>query len=169
VRMYISVGPGGSAASNFVLGALVAGRTPSGRSFLATRVRDSGGGTLDLNGAVTLSRGPGGLRAGPFDAKLGALLSPGSSEAVSVTLGAGFPRGPWRADLTVKSGTLSRSTVDMIMFPSGHLMPNAKRSTLPTPLLLALLASLIVLVLAFMIHRRPRLLRVLGLHWRNGR
>jgi hypothetical protein len=165
VRMYISIGPGGAAPSNFVLGALSAQRSASGRSVVTARVHNSGGDTLDLTGALTFSKGPGGINAGPFVAQLGVLLSPGASESVTVTLGSRFPRGPWRAELRVRSGSLARSTVATITFPARHLAPEASSDQIPlVPLLVTLFAVLFLLsFLAFLHSRRSGLLtRVTG-------
>jgi hypothetical protein len=163
VRMYISIGPGGPPPSNFVLGTLIARRSASGLSVVTTKVRNSGGGTLDLVGALTLSKGPGGLHAGPFKARLGVVLSPGSTESASVTLGAGFPRGPWRADLEVKSGFLARSSTATISFPSRHASPRGATAAGPlVPLVVALLSALTIGVLGLTFLRRPRFHRLLA-------
>jgi hypothetical protein len=165
VRMYVTVGPGGGAPSNFVLGKLVASRRASGASVVSATVRNTGGNTLDLVGALTLTKGPGGLSAGPFDAKLGVLLSPGSVESVSVTLASRFPRGPWRADLKVSGGYLSRSTSSPITFPPRYVTEGGARySVLPLSLLLVLLSALWISVIAFIVLRRQRLLRVVVRH-----
>ena len=50
-------------------------RRPGSRSSIAT-IRNSGQRTLDISGTLTLSNGPGGLRAGPFPVKLGAPSRP---------------------------------------------------------------------------------------------
>ncbi len=86
---------------------------------LVTTVHNSGANTLDLNGHLTLTHGPGGLHAGPFVAKLGVILAPGASEPASVILAPDFPRGPWTATLNVSSGTLGD--------------PRATRSRVPRP------------------------------------
>jgi hypothetical protein len=117
VRMYVAVGPGGGAPSNFGLGTLNAKLGSSGNSLIVTQVHNSGANTLDLNGFFQLSKGPGGLDAGPFLAKLGVVLAPGASEPISVALAPNFPLGPWKAVLKVSSGLLSRSTTRTITFP----------------------------------------------------
>jgi hypothetical protein len=118
VRMYLSVGLGGGPTSNFAIGTLHAGYGASGQSLVVSTVHNSGQSTLDLRGDLTLSQGPDGLRAGPIEAALGTVLAPGVSEPVTVGLTAGLPRGPWRVDLSLSSGSLQRSTSATITFPA---------------------------------------------------
>jgi hypothetical protein len=125
---------------------------------LVARVHNSGGSTLDLTGVLMLTKGPGGIDAGPYVAKLGVILSPGASEAVTVTLGARFPRGPWRADLTVRSSFLARSSVATITFPARYASRASSRNTGPSlPLLVALFAVFLLAFFAFLHSRRSGL------------
>jgi hypothetical protein len=117
VRMYLSIGPGGAPPSNFAIGPLTAERSATGESIVVATVRNSGKRTLDLRGTLTLSSGPGGLRAGPFPVTLGAALGPGASEPVTIRLDAQLPRGPWHAHLRLTSGPLQRSATATITFP----------------------------------------------------
>jgi hypothetical protein len=155
VRMYISIGPGGAPASNFNVGTLVAERGTTGRAMILSQVRNTSANTLDLNGALTLSKGPDGLVAGPFRAQLGVVLAPGAVEPVFVTLTRNFPRGPWRANLRVTSGTISRSSAATITFPSRVLIP-APSGIEALTLTLLLITSLVVLgvILALKYSRR---------------
>ena len=66
IRMYVSVGPGGAQASNFTIGTLTAERSASGDPLIVAKVYNGGRRTLSIRGDLTLSMGPGGLRAGPF-------------------------------------------------------------------------------------------------------
>jgi hypothetical protein len=151
IRMYLSIGPGGGPASNFVLGALSAKRSASGVPLVAAVVHNSGGRTLDINGTLTLSNGPGGLRAGPFAVMLGATLAPGSSEPATVALDKRLPRGPWRAQLQLRSGFIERSAVATITFPSAVAAPAPSHSRY---LIFALSALLAVGALALVRARR---------------
>src|SRR4029077_12129575 len=74
VRMYCFIGPGGAPPANFVIGSLTAQRAASGEPLVLATVHNSGERTLDISGSLTLSAGPGGLRAGPFPVKLGTAL-----------------------------------------------------------------------------------------------
>jgi hypothetical protein len=129
VRMYVSVGPGGAPPSNFSISSLTAERSSSGTRLIVANVDNTGESTLDITGNVTLSRGPGGLRAGPFAATLGTVLAPHTSERVIARIDSAFPRGPWRADLSLASGRTERSAVATVTFPlkptmkaGGHLI-----------------------------------------------
>jgi hypothetical protein len=117
IRIYLSVGSGGAPAPAFALSRVTAARSASGRPLIAATVHNTGQSTLDLHGSLNLSRGPGGLSAGPFPATVGSILAPGLSERVTVELASGLPRGPWRAALELTSGSLRKSTAATITFP----------------------------------------------------
>jgi hypothetical protein len=155
VRMYVAVGPGGSAPSTFTLGALSATRSPSGELLLVAQVHNSSKNTLELSGHLMLSKGTDGLRAGPFPATLGTILSPGRSETLTVSLHSSFPRGPWSADVSVSDGSLSRSTIKTLTFPSRYSTPG---EDLMIPLIF-ILGSLVVaaLLVVMFVRRRLRL------------
>jgi hypothetical protein len=84
---------------------------------VVAKVRNTGRRTLEISGTVMLSKGPGGSRAGPFAAKLGAPLAPGDSRRVTVRLDRRLPRGPWRARLRLKTRLIHRVAVATITFP----------------------------------------------------
>ena len=65
VRLYLSIGPGGAPPSNFVIGSLTAERSATGRPLVVATIHNSGRRTINISGNLTLSNGPGGLRAGP--------------------------------------------------------------------------------------------------------
>jgi hypothetical protein len=115
--MYLSIGPGGAPPPNFAIGPLTAERSASGKSLVVAKVRNTGRGTLDIDGNLTLSKGPGGLHAGPFPAKLTKPLAPGDSARVAVRLSKRLPRGPWRARMRLRSGPIQRLAVATITFP----------------------------------------------------
>jgi MYXO-CTERM domain-containing protein len=143
IRLYLSVGPGGAPPANFVVGALTAERLAAGVPRLVARVRNNGRRTLDIIGALTLSDGPGGLRAGPFAVRLGTTLSPGQSEPAIVTFDKRLPRGPWRAQLRLSSGFVHRSSAATVTFPvaAGRTKPpKSNHLLLEVSALLALLA-----------------------------
>ena len=147
VRMYLSIGPGGAPPSNFAVGSLTAERSTTGGSVVVANVHNSGQGTLDLSGTLMLTDGPDGLRAGPIAATLGTLLAPGASEPVAVQLGSELPRGPWRADLGITSGTLERSAVATITFPRHNGTVRSPRAPGRPTLTLAVVALLVVAVM----------------------
>jgi hypothetical protein len=125
VRMYVTVGPGGSAPPSFTMTSLAAARSTSGDALVVSEIHNTGAITLDLTGVLLLTHGPGGLSAGPFAATMGSLLSPASSEPLTVQLSPNFPRGPWHATLRVSSGTFTRSRSATLNFPSRYATSSA--------------------------------------------
>lgn len=117
IRMYVSIGPGGAPPSNFLIGSLTARRSASGQPLVVATIHNSGQRTIDISGTLTLSKGPGGVRAGPFAAKLGTPLAPGVSRAVTVRLDKQLPRGPWRAEMRLRGRLIQRVAVATITFP----------------------------------------------------
>jgi hypothetical protein len=117
IRMYVSVGPGGAPPSNLVIGSLTARRSASGQPLVVARIHNSGRRTIAISGNLTLSNGPGGVRAGPFPVKLVVPLTPGSSRSVTVRLDKRLPLGPWRAEMRLRGRLLQRVAVATITFP----------------------------------------------------
>lgn len=117
IRIYLSVGPGGEPASDFVIDTMTAKRNRDGTPVVSAQVTNTGARALDLSGSLRLTAGPGGLSAGPFVAKLGTTLAIGDSEPVEIPLDKQIPDGPWEAALELRSGTTQRSAVAHILFP----------------------------------------------------
>jgi hypothetical protein len=117
IRMYLSVGAGGAPPSNFVIGSLTAKRSASGQPLVIAKVHNNGKRTIAITGNLTLSNGPGGVRTGPFPVKLVVPLAPGTTRAVTVRLDKQLPRGPWRAQMRLKSRLIQRVAVATITFP----------------------------------------------------
>jgi hypothetical protein len=163
VRMYVSIGPGGAPPSNFVIESLTAKRSATGQPLVVAKVRNSGRRTLDISGNLTLSKGPGGLSAGPFRVKLGATLAPGNSEPATVRLDKRLPRGPWRAQMRLRSGSIHRVAVATIRFPhraaaakppKAKIVPGGSRQLILV--VVDLLALLAVAASALLLSRRLR-------------
>jgi hypothetical protein len=111
-------------------------------------VQNTGGRALDLVGALELSAGPGGVRAGPFAASLGTTLAIGDAGSVTILLDRTLPDGPWDAAVTLRSGLLERRAGATISFPdAGAAPPVAITPPGPSSPGLALVAEL-ALVLA---------------------
>jgi hypothetical protein len=144
VRMYVSVGKGGSPAAKFTVSPLVAGRSANGDPLVAANVHNVGQGALDITGALTLSDGPGGLSAGPFPFTLGALLAPHHSAIGYVELDSQIPRGPWRADLTLSSGGTQQSSVTTIIYPA-RIPAGGQRSIFVSLMLVGLIVLMLLL------------------------
>ena len=149
VRIYLSIGPGGAPRSNFDIRSLVAERSAAGVPLVVARVHNSGGRILNISGYLALSKGPGGLRAGPFPVEVAAGLGPGYSEPVTVRLDKRLPRGPWRADLRLRSGFLERAAAGTIIFPLiARVAQQPKPAVRVTPLLLIVAMFAVLLALA---------------------
>lgn len=162
IRIYLSVGPGGEPPSDFVIASLDARRGADGRPVLAATVHNSGGRALDLSGELRLSNGPGGLSAGPFQAKLGTTLAVGATEPVLVPLDPAIPAGPWNARILLRSGTTEREATATVTFPAApssssgpvRVRRSGHNSTLPLVLGLAAVLVLILLVVLWAARRR---------------
>ena len=115
IRIYLSVGPGGAPPSDFTLGTPTAGRA-HGRPFLRVPVRNFGGRAVNILGLLTLTGGPGGLRAGPLRAKTVVTLAPGQPGQVNYLLSAGLPNGPWQARVKMQSGFVIKTKTYTVNF-----------------------------------------------------
>jgi hypothetical protein len=156
VRIYLSIGAGGGASSNFTIGSLRASRSSAGQPVVVADVHNTGGRALDIAGNLTLSDGPGALSAGPFPAQLGTTLAPGDAASVTVNLDKELPDGPWRARMALRSGLIERTAVAAISFPHPPGAPEAGASASHrlTLALGAVLILLIALALLLVIRRR---------------
>ncbi|MEU4470821.1 hypothetical protein [Micromonospora sp. NPDC023888] len=117
VRMYLDIGPGGEPVSDFSIGELRPARSPAGEPSVTAQVTNTGGRAIDLTGSVTLSDGPAGSRAGPFQVGQGVTLPPGGSGQVVARLPAELPNGPWKIEVNLESGLVKRSISAQIRFP----------------------------------------------------
>ena len=131
VRMYVSIGPGGAPPSNFVIRSLAAKRSATGERLVVARVQNSGQRTLEISGNLTLSKGPAGLSAGPIPVKLSTALTPGESKRINVRLDDQLPRGPWRAQMQLRSELIQRVAVATITFPRLAAAANATAKDAP--------------------------------------
>jgi hypothetical protein len=158
IRMYVSVGPGGAPPASFTIGPLAAQRSPSGDPLVVATIRNSGRRTLDISGSLTLSGGPGGLRAGPVPVTLGMPLAPGASELATVHLDRRVPRGPWHARIHLTSGALQRTAVATLTFPRARAVAGSGHhtSTIVIILLIVLAIAGVVLLLTRLVLQARR-------------
>ena len=119
IRVYLSVGPGGEPASDFAIQSLTSARDSSGQPMVQAQIANTGGRALDLSGSLKLTKGPGGLAAGPFPVSLGTTLGIGETEPITISLDKQLPDGPWKARIEVVSGLLTRSASATLTFPKG--------------------------------------------------
>jgi hypothetical protein len=165
VRIYLSVGPGGEPASDFAVTTLEAKRDADGNPTVAAAVQNTGGRAVDLSGELRLTNGPGGLSAGPFEAKLGTTLGIGQTEPVLVVLDKAVPAGPWDGRIVLRSGLIEREATAKITFPaapassSGAVAPapgsSGGGSLLPVLLGVGVLMGAVVLTIV-LLRRRGR-------------
>ncbi|MFG1881241.1 hypothetical protein [Micromonospora sp. NPDC049102] len=117
VRVYLDVGPGGEPVSDFAIGELRPARGPTDEPSVTAQVTNTGGRAIDLAGSVTLTDGPAGSRAGPFQVGQGVTLPPGGSGQVVARLPVELPNGPWKVEVNLESGLVKRSLSARIEFP----------------------------------------------------
>jgi hypothetical protein len=116
IRMYLSVG--GAAAPRYTISTPRASRTPRGAPRVGVTIKNTGPRTIMVSGSMTLSHGPGGLRVGPFGITLSHALAPGESRRIALQLTSQLPRGPWRVDVALTSGSTHHSATTIMTFPA---------------------------------------------------
>ncbi|WP_405429204.1 hypothetical protein [Micromonospora sp. NBC_00617] len=160
VRMYLDIGPGGEPASDFAIGDLRPARSPEGVPSLTVQVTNTGGRAIDLTGAITLSDGPAGSRAGPFPVGQGVTLPAGGAGQVVARLPAELPNGPWKAEVHLESGLVKRNLTAQIRFPdpgqAGRKGSVVSRMLSPWTLGAAVAALLLATGLAVLLRRSRR-------------
>lgn len=164
IRVYVTVGKGGAPPANFAISRLAAKRSATGAPLVVAKIHNSGGRALQISGNLTLSKGPGGVRAGPFPVQLGTVLAAGASQAVTVRLDKRLARGPWRAHMRLRSGLIQRVAVATITFPprAGTAKPPAGSSDARHMIGLLLILLAFLAAGAFVLFRfRPSGLRAM--------
>ena len=167
LRVYLSVGPGGEPKTDFVIESLTAERDAQKRPVVLATVKNTGGRALDLSGNLRLTDGPGGLSAGPFDARLGTTLAIGASAPVTIPLDPSLPDGPWRARIELRSSTTVKTADATITFPSAAGATGApvtaqpvgdEKSSSMLPVVFAVVGGLVLalLLLVFLLTRRRK-------------
>jgi hypothetical protein len=155
IRVYLDIGPGGEPPSDMSIDRLIPERDAGGRPTLVAQVRNTGGRALDLSGSLSLSEGPGGLRAGPYPAQLGVTLRPGDTGRLTVVMDPRLPDGPWKADLAVQSGLITRTVSATVVFPRTGVGRPVTMSAGPLPFV-ALLAGVVGLAATGLVVRRRK-------------
>jgi hypothetical protein len=144
IPIYLDIGPGGEPPSDMRIQKLTPARTKDGQPQVIAQVHNTGGRALEISGTLSLSDGPGGLRAGPYSANLGVTLSPGDTAPVIVMLDKRLPNGPWKARLTLQSGIVSRTVSATFTFPTngvGTTIALASKPIYTVPLLAVLVIA----------------------------
>ncbi|MFJ5999945.1 peptidase [Streptomyces sp. NPDC092370] len=157
VRVYLDIGPGGELPSSFRISRLVPARSQDGRPQLRVRVHNTGARAVDISGSLRLRKGPDGLTAGPFTNDRVLTLAPRHKGTLVFTLGKSVPKGPWKAEVTLRSGMLRQTAGGRIKFPdTGTGRPVLAVLTSPgsSPLLWITIALLAAGPLAYAVRRR---------------
>ncbi|WP_459801518.1 hypothetical protein [Herbidospora sp. RD11066] len=160
IRVYLDVGTGGEPPSDFRIDKIWASRDQAGKPRLEAQITNTGLRAVDMTGELRLSDGPGGTSAGPFKVTTGVTLAPKDVGTVEAVLDPALPVGPWKADLELTSGRVTRSASGTVTFPakanamtavdlSGPGLP-------PLPVVLAGAAALAVAGGGYLIWRRAR-------------
>lgn len=147
IRIYLSVGPGGGKAADYTVTSIAAARDADGNPQINALVTNSGGRALDVNGGLSLTGGPGGLSAGPFELQKQTTLAPGEAREISFPVPREIPNGPWNARITLKSGLLERQAEGQVTFPDAPSVAVPAQET-AFPWWMVAAAGLLVLLLA---------------------
>lgn len=160
IRVYLDVrqGQASEPPTSFRLDTFKPSLSTDGRPGVDITACNTGGRAIDLSGELALSDGPGGVTAGPFASEGPAqTLSPDQCGTVPIRLRPDIPRGPWKATVTLRSGTKEQQATATITFPDkpGTAAPAVKAKPKDVTgtsggrwaLLIALLLLLLVLLL----------------------
>jgi hypothetical protein len=153
VRVYLTVGRGGTPPASFDIDSITGRRPPEGQPVITAHVTNTGGRAIDLTGSARLTSGPGETSSGPFPARQMVTLAPGQSWNVAFALPRSLPSGSWRVTVTLASGLTTATGTATV-----QLAPAAAAPAGPTPMpriWLALGVLALVLVLAMRRHVRP--------------
>jgi hypothetical protein len=154
IRMYLDIGPGGVAPTNFTITSITGHRSPRGRPYLTALVHNTGGLAVDLDGTVRLTGGPGSTSAGPFTAQQVTTLAPGQSWTMTFAPASRIPNGPWTATITMISGLTTRTATATIQF-SGTPLNTGWTTHLPI-----MTGAAAILIITLLTLTRLRLRRV---------
>lgn len=133
IRMYLNIGPGGAPPAGFTVGTPTASKTANGTHLISVPIDNTGGRAVDVRGSVSLSSGPGGLQAGPFNPQAMDTLAPGQTHPVMFALSSKLPDGPWQATFTFKSDLITK-TEKVTLNLASHSATTAK-SHKPFPII----------------------------------
>jgi hypothetical protein len=158
IRIYLSVGAGAEPVSSMVIESVTASRNAEGQPVITAHVRNTGSRAIDVGGQLSLGDGPGGLKAGPFPARVPATLTPGQRGESVLVLDVSLPAGPWNAHLELKSGRITAKADAVLTFPAetGTAAPVQLESDSGFFWWLIAVALVILLTAAFVLASRKR-------------
>jgi hypothetical protein len=115
------------------VGTPTASKAANGTHLISVPIDNTGGRAVDVRGSVSLSSGPGGLQAGPFNPQAMDTLAPGQTHPVIFALSSKLPDGPWQATFTFKSDLITK-TEKVTLNLASHTATTAK-SHKPFPII----------------------------------
>jgi len=157
IRMYLNIGPGGAPAPGFTAGTPTTSTGSNGTRLVSVPINNTGGRAIDVRGSMSLSNGPGGLRAGPFNPRSMDTLAPGQSHPVTFALSSKLPEGPWQATFTFKSDLITKTEKVTLNLASGSATTASSHKNFPiVPVAGGIGLFLILVIGGFLILRHRR-------------
>lgn len=162
IRIYLSVGAGGAAITDFSIDSMTAHRDADGVPYVTAGIHNTGERAVDLSGELELTDGPASLSAGPFPVRSVATLAVGGSGTVTIMLDPDLPDGPWDGRLTLESGRISKTVTGRLLFPTANGTSAAPTTDLRSGgngsrwLVFVILLLVFLLLLILLLARRRR-------------
>jgi hypothetical protein len=157
IRMYLNIGPGGAPAPGFTAGTPTTSTGSNGTRLVSVPINNTGGRAIDVRGSMSLSNGPGGLQAGPFNPRSMDTLAPGQSHPVTFALSSKLPEGPWQATFTFKSDLITKTEKVTLNLASGSATTASSHKNFPiVPVAGGIGLFLILVIGGFLILRHRR-------------
>jgi hypothetical protein len=116
VRVYLTVGRGGTPPTSFDIDSITGYRLLSGQPVITAHVTNTGGRAIDLNGSVRLTNGPGDTSSGAFPAQKTVTLAPTQSWNLTFAMPKSLPSGSWRATVSLASGMTTATGTAAVRF-----------------------------------------------------
>ena len=118
VRMYLAVSGAAPLSRDFTIRSLAPSRDEEGFPVVTARIANVGERALDLNGALRLRNGPGGVKAGPFPMQGGVTVGVGEVVDVPIRAPEDLPDGPWDVKVFATTGLVQRTAYATLTFPA---------------------------------------------------
>jgi hypothetical protein len=145
VRVFLSTGVPSGVGERFTVDAPRVGRRADHQFAITTRVRNVGDASINVRGTLAMTRGPGGVRTGPFDLAVADTIGRGDDAVARVVLPRHIPTGRWHVDVVLRSASgLTRHAVADLELSGSRRDSDASR----TAVLLATVALVVALFAA---------------------
>lgn len=145
VRVYLSTGVPSGVGERFTVAAPRVTRRADHRFAITARVRNIGDSPVDVRGTLAMTRGPGGVRTGPFGLAVTDTIRPGDDALALVVLPRHIPAGRWHVDVVLRSvsGLTRHAVADLELSGSGR-----DSDVTAIAVLLAIVALVVALLVA---------------------